>query len=299
MGINKRTLGKMKDFSFIYIMILPVIIYFLIFTFYPLFLGVESSFYKTKVIGGRSFVNFTNYKELLTDEKFYDSVFNSIYIGGFGLIFSIIIATLLAIIINEIFVKKFKSIFQTSTYLPYLFSWSVVGGIWMSIFSTNGFANSILSYFGYDTINFFASYASARNIMVFTNVWKNCGYFTVLILAAIVSIDTTIYESAQIDGASRIKQIIYILIPNLYSTIKVLLLLGTINVFKTFGQIFVMTRPAYADAVRPVLLYIYEEGFDKLNIGKATSGATILLILTVIVTMIVRKLVAYDENYNK
>lgn len=280
-------------------MFLPVVAYFMLFTFYPLFLGVESSFYKTKVIGGRSFVQFENYKALLSDDKFYQSIYNAVYIGGLGLIFSIIFGALLAIIINEIFAKKFKSIFQTSTYLPYLFSWSVVGGIWMTIFSTNGFANSLLTAFGFDTVNFFASATSAINIMVFTNVWKNCGYYTVLILAAIVSIDPSVYESAQIDGASRIKQIMYILIPNLLPTIKVLILLGTVSVFKTFSQVFVMSRPAYADGVRTVLLYIYEVGFSKLDIGKATAGATLLLILTIIVTMVMRKLVSYDDNYNR
>lgn len=295
---NKRSLLKrMKQYTSIYIMLIPVAVYFLLFSFYPLILGILSSLQAEKLIGTPDFVGWANYKALLTDRKFYSSLYNAVFIGGLGLILNIFVGLTLAIMINEFVFKKIKSIFQTATYLPYLFSWAVVGGIWINMLSTNGIVNSFLSLFGHQPINFFAIAAYGKPIMLITNVWKNCGYYAVLLLAGIVSIDGSVYESAQIDGASRLRQIIHIMVPALTPTIKVVIVLGSMNLLKTFDQVYAMLKPAIADEITTVLLYIYQTGFRDSNIGKATAGATIVLAITLLFTTAVRRLTKYDQSY--
>lgn len=288
---------RMKQYTSIYIMLIPVVVYFLIFSFYPLLLGIVSSFQTEKLIGTPDFAGFANYKALLTDPKFYSSLYNAVFIGGFGLILNVLVGLVLAIMIHEFVFKKIKSTFQTATYLPYLFSWAVVGGIWINMLSTNGIVNSVLEMFGYQRVNFFAIADYGKPIMLITNVWKNCGYYAVLLLAAVVSIDGSVYESAQIDGASRFRQIIYIMVPALTPTIKVLLVLGSMNLLKTFDQVYAMLKPAIADEITTVLLYIYQTGFRDSNIGKATAGATIVLAITMVFTTVIRRLTKYDESY--
>jgi putative aldouronate transport system permease protein len=297
---GKLTAKRMKQYSFIYVMLLPVIVYFIIFTIYPLGLGVRDSLHQVRILGDSVFIGFDNYTRVLGDRNFYQSIVNAIIIGGVGLLANIAVGGILAIMINELSRKIFKRIFQTATYLPFLFSWAVVGGIWISILSNNGLLNTILGGFDIDSVRFLTTPAFARPIMILTNVWKNCGYYVVLILAGVVSIDDSIYESAQIDGASRIRQITGIMIPNLVPTFKVLLLLGAINLLRTFDQIIIMENPTIVEQVRVVLVYIYNLGFGAttgIDIGRASAAASMVLLVTAIITILIRRITKYEKNY--
>jgi len=118
----------------------------------------------------------------------------------------------------------------------------------------------------------------------------------VLLLASVVSIDPSVFEAARIDGASRMKQIRYIIIPQVWPTIKTLLVLGATGVLRNFDQVLIMNRPATKDGIRTLLLYIYEEGITKMRIGTATSAATVVLLITFIITFTTRRLARYDQD---
>jgi putative aldouronate transport system permease protein len=294
---NKRTLRQIKKFSAIYIMMLPVLLYFIVFSYYPLLLGIVQSFQKNKLIGAPEFTGITNYKEVLKDYQFKQAFENSIIIGVGTQILAFAFSILLAIGLNEIKNKFSKSAIQTVTYLPNLFSWTVVGGMWIFVLSSNGLINSILSIGGHEPIQFLADTKYSQAIMILTGTWKSLGYYAVLFLASIVSIDPSIYEAAQIDGASRVKQIIKIIIPQLIPTMKVVVVLGTMGLLRNFDQVFVMGKPIIMDKVRTLLLYIYTEGITQFKVGKATAGATVVLIVTLVISFAVRKLIKYDETY--
>lgn len=292
-----NTLRQIKKYKAIYLMMLPVMLYFIVFSYYPLLLGIIQSLQKNKLIGSTEFIGIANYKEVLGDYQFQQAFANSFIIGLGTQLLSFILAILLAIGINEIRNKISKSIMQTVTYLPYLFSWTVVGGMWVFMLSTNGLINSVLTSIGYDSIQYFAEAKYSQAIMILTGAWKSIGYYSVLFLASIVSIDQTVYEAAQIDGASRVKQIIKIIIPELVPTMKVIIMLGTMGILRNFDQVFVMSNPIIMDKVRTLLLYIYTEGITQFKVGKATAAATVVLAATLIITFIVRKLIKYDETY--
>ena len=118
----------------------------------------------------------------------------------------------------------------------------------------------------------------------------------VLLMASIVSIDPTIYEAARIDGATRFRQIRHIIIPQLQPTIKTLLVIGATGVLRNFDQIFILSRPAIKDDIRSLLLYIYEEGILQMRVGKATAAATVVLLATLLISTVIRRLARYDRD---
>ena len=287
---------KLWQYKGIYLMILPVFIYFAVFTFYPLGLGFVQSFQKVRLIGAATFIGVENYGRVLDDPIFRMSFTNSVIVGTVSLFINLALAMVLTVSVNEVRLKLGKSIIQTVTFLPYLFSWTVVGGMWLLILSHNGLVNEFLAKLGLDRTMFFTSPAWGRPVILFTNAWKQAGYFAVLLLASVVSIDPTIYEAARIDGASRMRQVRYIIIPQVWPTVKTLLVLGATGVLRNFDQVLIMNRPATKDSIRTLLLYIYEEGITKMKIGTATAAATVVMATTLIITIAVRRLAKYEQD---
>ncbi|MBC2582302.1 sugar ABC transporter permease [Clostridium sp. DJ247] len=294
---NMKTLRQIKKYKAIYLMMLPVLLYFIVFSYFPLILGMIQSFQKNKLIGTPEFTGISNYKEVLGDYQFHQAFQNSLTIGIGTQILTIIFALFLSLGINEVRNKFTKSAIQTVTYIPNLFSWAVVGGMWVFVLSTNGFINNILTFTGAQSVQFLAEAKYAQTIMILTETWKYTGYYAVLLLAGIVSINPNVFEAAQIDGASRVKQIRKIIIPHLVPTIKVIIMLGTMGLLRNFDQVFVMGNPAIMDKVRTLLLYIFTEGITQFKVGKATAAATMVLAATLVITFIIRKLIKYDEGY--
>ncbi|MGI6634570.1 MAG: ABC transporter permease subunit [Christensenellales bacterium] len=287
---------KMRQYRSIYLMILPVFVYFAIFTFYPLGLGLVQSFQRSRLIGPPLFVGAENYQFIFSDPIFLRSMRNSVVVGTTSLLINLAVATVLTISINEVRNRLVKSLVQTVTFLPYLFSWTVVGGMWLQILAHNGMVNNLLNALGLERLPFFTAAAWGRPVILFTNAWKQAGYFAVLLLASVVSIDPTIYEAARIDRASRMQQIIHIILPQIWPTVKTLLVLGATGVLRNFDQVLMLNRPATKDSIRTLLLYIYEEGITKMKIGTATAAATVVMALTLVITIVVRRVAKYEED---
>jgi putative aldouronate transport system permease protein len=277
-------------------MLLPVLLYFAVFSFYPLVLGLIQSLQKERLLGTPQFIGFGNYTTIFHDFVFRQAFFNSVYIGTLSLLINLFVAVVLAVCVNEIRSKFAKSAVQTVTFLPYLFSWTVVGGVWVYVLSTNGLVNTVLAGLGTGKIGFFTVASWGRPVILFTNAWKQAGYFVVLLMASIVTIDPGIFEAARIDGASRMRQITHIILPQLGPTIKTLLVIGATAVLRNFDQVFILSRPAIKDQIRSLLLYIYEEGILQMRIGKATAAATVVLLATLLISTIVRRLAGYDQD---
>ncbi|MGJ9459800.1 ABC transporter permease subunit [Oceanobacillus sp. CF4.6] len=200
-----------------------------------------------------------------------------------------------ALSLNEVFQPLFKKITQMVIYLPHLFSWVVVGGIWIYILSPDaGLVNGVLQWIGVGPIHFFAQEAYAKPIMILSAIWKDMGYTCIIYLAAIVGISPTIYEAARIDGANRWKQMIYITIPQLVPTMKVVLLLNIMGILRIFDQVFVMRNPAISREVDVIMMYVYEKGILEFEMGVATAAAFLVVLATLILVSLVRKGIRFD-----
>lgn len=295
-----RQWQKVKRYRQIYLLMIPVLIYFLVFSYYPLILGIVKSFQKVKLLGGSQFVGFANYIEILGDSQYRQAFINSLLVGSGTFVLQFVWGLLIAVLLNEIRNKVYKSLFQTVTYIPYLLSWSVVGGLWITILSPAGMVNGFLELLqgaDYSPVVFMSEATFARMIMIFTGAWKGAGYFAALFMAAIVGIDGSLYESARMDGATRMQQICHITLPMIKPTMKVVTVLSIMGILRNFDQIFVMMNAAISDKVKNLLVLIYEEGIIQFNVGTATAAATIVLLATLLITSLVKKLLKYEDIY--
>lgn len=298
---DKNVWKKVKRYRGIYLMLLPVLVYFLVFSYYPLVLGIINSFQKVKILGGSEFAGMDNYVNVTISSTYQQTLGNSLIVGIGTFLLQFVLGLVIALLLNEVKNKVARSLIQTVTYIPYLLSWAVVGGLWITIFSPTGMINGILEMFSsgeYQPIVFMSEPAFARGIMIFTGAWKGAGYFAALFLAAIVSLDASIYEAAQIDGASRLQQIMRITLPQIKPTMKIVTVLSAMGVLRNFDQIFIMGNPSINDKVQNLLVLIYNDGILKFDVGTATAAATLVLLVTMLISFVVRKLIGYDQAYD-
>lgn len=284
-----------RKHRFLYLMFLPAALYLLFFSYYPFFKGIVMSFQANRLLGARPFVGLENYRSVIGDMDFLQSVFNSFLIGvvDMGLYFAL--SLVLALLINEMGSAFLRKAAHTAAYLPYLFSWSVIGGIWALIFDRRGMINVIRSLFGQETIFFLAEQDLARPLIIGMGVWRSIGYFALLYSVAIVSIDPALYEAARIDGAGRFTQITKIILPSLKGTMKVILVLLSIGILTHFDEIYVMQNSTNKRLIGTLLLYVFETGILNFKLGTATAGATLVMIGTLALVGISRRLAKYDE----
>ncbi|MFC6232277.1 ABC transporter permease subunit [Paenibacillus allorhizosphaerae] len=282
----------------LYLMMLPILAYFCLFSFYPLIRGFIISFQNFRLIGNRPFVGFDNYAAVLRDTAFWDAFQNTLIIGVGSLVIGFVMPIILALSLNEVMSTWFKKVTQMVVYLPHLFSWVVVGGMWIMMLSPDtGIVNQILLAFGTDKpIGFMSSSFYARGVMIFTSVWKEMGFTCILYLAAIVSINPALYEAAKIDGASRWQAVRYITLPSLLSTMKVVIMLNVLSILRMFDQIFVMRNGAIARKVDVIMMYTYQKGILEFKIGIATAAGFLVIFATLIITFATRFLIRYDEG---
>lgn len=291
-------LKKIKRYKGIYLMLLPVVVYFLVFSYYPMALGVHDSFFEVKLLGGSKFVGLQNYQQVFSSKQYQQALINSLLIGCGTFLLQFVWGMVIAVGLNEIRSKIVKSFLQTVTYIPYLLSWAVVGGLWITIFSPTGMINGILKLINgadFKPIVFMAEPAFARAIMIFTGAWKGAGYYAALFLAAIVSLDGSLYEAARIDGATRIQQILKVTIPQLKPTMKTVTVLGAMSVLRNFDQIFIMGNASISEKVQNLLVLIYNDGILNFDVGIATAAATLVLIATMVISFTVKRLLHYGQ----
>lgn len=276
-------------------MIAPVLIYFMIFNLYPLIRGLIISFQDFRLIGDRPFIGLENYITVLNDPLFWQALKNTLIIGGGIVGIGFIAPVFIAIVLNEILHQTLKRFIQTVIYLPHLFSWVVIGGIWIFMLSPDGgLVNEVLNLLGQKEIHFLANEKYSRSIMVFSAIWKDMGYNTIIYLASIVTISPSLYEAARIDGASRWQEIRYITIPQLIPTMKVVLILNMMGILRVFDQVFVMGNPAIAREVDVLMTYTYQKGILSFKMGIASAASFLVIIATLFLVMISRKITKYD-----
>lgn len=223
------------------LMLLPAVAYFLLFSYLPM-TGVVVAFKNYNFrdgIFGSPWVGLDNFKYFFISGQAWTVTRNTILYNLLFIAVNTILQMGLAILISEIAGKYFKKITQTVMFLPYFISWVVVGMIAYNFLNVEyGTINALISKLGAEKINFYGTTWVWPIILVFFSAWKNVGYGTVLYLAAIMGIDTEIYEAAEIDGANIFQRIFKVTIPCLVPTLIILTLLAIGNIFRGDFQMF-------------------------------------------------------------
>ena len=293
---NKSLAKQIKKYKALYFLFGFVAIYFIIFSYFPLIKGLILSFQANNLIGDRPFVFFDNYQFVLKDPNFINALKNSLIIGIIDCILYFVISLFIALVLNELASKKLKHAIQTIIYIPYLFSWAVIGGIWSLIFDLNGILNHAITFFNQSPIFFLAEPNFARPLIIGMGIWRSVGYFCLLFTISIMDIDKQLFDAAKIDSANRFQQIRYVILPCLVPTMQTILILLTLGILTHFDEIFVMINPANFSRISTLLYYVFETGIINFKAGIASAGSTLVMICTVLITIVIRKVSKFDES---
>lgn len=270
----------------LYIMLIPCVVYFVIFHYIPMY-GVTIAFKDfnfAKGILGSEWIGFDNFSYLFGLDEFYNVFKNSIFLSLLRLLFGFPMPIILALLLNEIRSVKFKKTVQTVIYLPHFISWVVVGGILTNFLSpTWGIVNNFLVKLGAEPIFFMAGTKYFRPIVVLSSIWKEAGWGTILYLAAITSINPDLYEAAMLDGAGKFKQMLHVTLPCIAPTIVTLFILNTGKIMNNgFEQILVLQNSQNLAVSEVFETYTYRNGI----LGGRYSFATTVGLFTSVIGLI-------------
>jgi putative aldouronate transport system permease protein len=283
----------------LYLLLIPGIAYFLIFRYTPLFYAQLAfrDFRPALGVLESPFVGFKHFQTFFNSFYFDQLLGNTIIISIAKLLFGMPPAIILAIALSETRLFRLGRLTQTVSYLPHFLSWVVMFGILLAILSPNqGFINQVLSWFGIRSIAFLTSPDWFRAVLIGSDIWKETGWAAILYLAALLAIDPTLYEAAEIDGASRLQRIWHISLPGLKDVIVLVTLLRLGSILDAgFGQIFVLySLPVYSVA-DVIDTWVYRQGILNFQFGLATAvglfKGVIGLLLIVTANRIARRLV--------
>ncbi len=270
----KTTLSKIKKDWVIYLMLLPAIVYFIIFNVIPL-LGMKLAFQDYRIIGDNVWVGMKHFKVLFSSPAFLDVLKNTVIISTMKIIFIFPIPIILSLLINEVRTGPFRKYVQSVVYLPHFLSWVVIAGIWISLLNPqDGGVNIIRNFFHLPSIDFMTSKDHIRWVLVFSEMWRSSGWDSILYLAAIMKISPSLYEAARMDGASSLQQMRYITLPELTSTIVTVFILN-LGFFLNagFDQVFNLMNDSVISKVDILDTYVYRIGILNAQYSYATAAS--------------------------
>lgn len=284
--------------KWIYVMLLPGILYFIVFKYIPMY-GLIISFqnYKPfKGVSGSEWVGFEHFKRLFTEPDFLNILSNTLVLFGMNLLFYFPIPILLALMLNEVKGDLFKKTFQTIVYLPHFMSWVIIVSISFVMFTMDGgIINDLIEYFGFEKINFLLAPEWFRPMYILQVIWREAGWGTIIYLAAIASIDPGLYEAARIDGAGRIRQMWHITLPAIRSVIVVLLILKIGDVLELgFEHVYLLLNSMNRNVAEIIDTYVYTAGLKQGQFSYSAAiglfKSFIGLVLVMIVNRVAKKM---------
>ncbi len=289
--IPKRTRSFFSQWD-LQAMALPGILLLLVFAYFPMWglIMAFQNFDLYKGFSGSDFVGFKNFLDFFKDASFSRILWNTLLISVLKLIFVFPAPIILAILLNEIRYKKYKSILQTITYLPNFISWVIVSGMMFAIFAVDGGdINQVLlaSDLVKEPINFFSEPSWFLPLLVGSNMWKTMGFSAIVYLAAIAGIDPGLYEASQIDGVDRLRQIWYITLPSILPVITIFLVLTIASILTAgFDDILLLTKNGTNAMLRNtsevIDTYVYRMGIKNGRFSYASAAGLFKSIISVI-----------------
>lgn len=258
-----------------YIMLIPGILFFLVFCYGPMYglIIAFQDFYPLKGIEGSEFVGLTHFKALLTNPFFLSVLKNTLIISFLKILVCFPAPIILCLALNEIKHPKFKKITQSISYLPHFVSWVVVSGIIIEFLSpTRGPINILLQSLGVDPIFFVAESEWFRLVLVSSDMWKSIGWGSIVYLAAVTGVDPALYEAAEIDGAGRIKKILHVTLPALMPIITVMLIMESGKILNdSFEQVYNFLSPSTYGVGDVISTFVYRMGIQEMKFSFTTA----------------------------
>jgi putative aldouronate transport system permease protein len=272
-GGLSRTWRKVVEHKYLFFMLIPVLIYYVIFAYAPIFNldtgGILMAFKQhslTKHFSDWQWVGLKYFQMMWRKPDFWVAMRNTVTISFIRLLFEFPMPIFLALLLNEVRRDRSKRFYQTVFTFPNFLSWVLVVGLMRDLLQIDGVVNGVIKLFGGTAYNFLANKSAFSNyaMLVFTNLFKSAGWGSIIYLAAIASIDPTLYEAATVDGANRFQLIRHITWPGIKSTAVVLLILQCGNILNgSFDQIFNLVNGVNRSIIETIDVYIYRYAFQQ------------------------------------
>lgn len=276
---KKRSfLDTFKKYKMYYFLLIPGLLYLIIFHYIPMF-GIIISFkdYQpfmgVKGIYTSQWVGFKHFQKFFNSYYFWDILGNTLTISLLKFIFGFPAPIVFALLLNEVRNKKFMKTVQTISYLPHFLSWVVVSGLLVTLLSTdNGLINIIREAMGRESIMFLGDPRYFRQVLVVSDIWKGIGWGSIVYLAAISGVDQEMYEAAYIDGANRWRRIWHITLPSISNIVVIMLIFNVGGLLNAgFEQIFLLYSPSVYSVADIIDTFVYREGLQSNNYSYATA----------------------------
>ncbi|GAB6109427.1 ABC transporter permease [Fusibacter bizertensis] len=289
----KKTMRQLKSESVLYLMLLPTLVFFVIFRLWPI-IGMRLAFFQYSARKDWTFVGLEYFKMIFKTSAFTDILKNTLIISFMKFIMLFPFFVLFAILLNEIRSIRFRKYVQVVSYLPHFLSWVVIAGIWIAALSpTTGAVNQIMGFFHLPSVDFMTDKTKIRWILMISEAWRSIGWDSIFYFTAILNIPRSLYEAAEIDGAGRISTIRYIILPALVVPMVTMFILN-LGFFLNagFDQVFNFSNDAILSSVDILDTYIYRVGIQSAQYSLSTAVSLIkgvVGIILVFITHIVAK----------
>ncbi len=254
----------------LYVMILPVLVGFFLFRFYPLY-GLQIAFKDYNIVAGvrgSEWVGLENFLKFFEDPFFFRVVKNTVVLGFWTLVISYPLPIVFAVLLNEVKQQHglFKRVTQSISYLPHFVAVVVIVGLMYDFFSSDGIVNQIAVALTGEKWRILGSPAWFRPLYVGSVVWQGVGWGSIIYLAALTGIPPELYEAAIVDGASRWQRILYVTLPGLLPVISVTLILSVSSIVSVgFERAFLLQQPATYSVSDVIATYVYRRGLIKFD----------------------------------
>lgn len=269
-GLGRRVAKDLVRNRYIYLMLAPVVLYYLIFHYGPMYgaLMAFQDYNVSKGIWGSPWIGFENFTSFFTSIYFFRLLRNTFAINVIDLIFHFPAPIIFALLLNEITSPAFKRTVQTITYMPHFISLVVVVGMMVDFFSRGGLVNSLLTPFGIPAISYLQQADLYWWLFVGSAIWQSIGWGSIIYLAAITNVDPTLYEAATVDGASRWKQLWHITLPGIMPIIIIMLILRIGHMMSVgYEKTILMYNPTTYETADVINSYVYRKGILQSDYG--------------------------------
>ena len=281
-------------------MLLPSMIFLIIFSFIPMFgiIMAIQNYMPAKGILGSKFVGLENFKFMFQMPDSKQIFMNTIIIAFWKIVVGTIVTIVFALLLNEIRLKWAKKSIQTIVYLPNFLSWVILSTVVVNVFAYDGPINDFLEMLGLERILFMASNDWFRPMLIVTDVWKGFGYGAIIYLAALSGIDPGLYEAAAIDGANRFKRVLHITLPGILPTIMLVTIMNLPNILNAgFDQIFNLYNPLVMETSDIIDTYVYRVGLVQRQYSLGTAVGLMRSIVGIILILSANKLAQKVTDY--
>jgi len=273
--IGAKKLGRdISKNKLVYLMLLPVLAFYIIFHYVPMggLIIAFQDFIPHRGMAGSEWVGFRYFIEFFNSMFFFRLMRNTFLLNVYDILIGFPVPIILALMLNELTSKRFKSAVQTSIYIPHFVSLIVLCGIIIDFSSTEGVINDILVFFGFERSNLMVNPGYFRPMFIVSNLWQFAGWSSIIYVAALSGVNQELYDAAEVDGCGRFSRIWHVTLPAIQPIIIIMLILRLGNIMTVgFEKVILLYNPLTFETADVIASYVYRRGILEANFSFATA----------------------------